>query len=95
MTSEFRGLAVDFSGANPTIYATANGKDLVTFNDVGGVMSSFAVIASAGTNDGFRGVAFLTPVPEPMAVLSLSALGLFGVRLARRGLRQPGTVCPS
>ena len=77
-----RGLAVDFTTANPTIYAATGettSNRLITFSDVGGVQTDLTLIASSGANDIFRGVAF-TPIPEPTLLLVLSAAALVGVR---------------
>lgn len=83
-----RGLAVDFNTdpANPIIYATTtetNNNRLISFQDVGGSATSYTVIASAGSNDVFRGVA-MTPTPEPAAILAIGAAGLGLVGLVRR-----------
>jgi hypothetical protein len=57
-----RGVAVDFSGAHPVIYATtaeATSDRLVTITDTGAA-STVTTLATAGVNQLFRGVA-LTP----------------------------------
>lgn len=88
-----RGLAVDFSDpANPVIYAStteASNNRLITFQDLSGIQTGFVVIAAAGSNDVFRGVA-LAPVPEPATVLGIAVAGLGAVRLARRRQRGRG-----
>jgi hypothetical protein len=53
-------VAVDFSGASPVIYATtaeASGNRLITINDAG-ALSIVKVLATARTNEIFRGVDF-------------------------------------
>ena len=55
-----RGVTVDFSGANPVIYATtaeATNNRLVSITDTGAA-SSVTTLATAGVNQLFRGVAF-------------------------------------
>jgi hypothetical protein len=66
------GLAVDFTGGNPVIYAL-NPTNLYSFTDTGsaGAMTS---IATAGSNYAFRGLDF-APVPEP-TTWALIGLGL-------------------
>lgn len=71
-TNGARGLAVNFSGTNPVLYATTVDNKLVTVTDTGSNFTTSAtVLATAGANTAFRGVTF-SPVPEP------SAVGLFG-----------------
>jgi hypothetical protein len=65
-------LTVDFSGANPIVYATtveANANRLVRITDAG-VGSTATLLATASTNTVFRGVAF---APKPCAPALLSA----------------------
>ena len=84
-----RQIAVDFSQANPVIYATtdeASGNRLVAVTDAG-AGSPFSLLATAGANTVFRGVDF-TPVPEPSA-LALAGLAAMIVCTARR-LRNKG-----
>lgn len=52
-----RGVTVDFSGANPVIYATTTDNRLVKITDAG-TGSAFTLLATAPTNTAFRGVAF-------------------------------------
>ncbi|MCX6303525.1 MAG: T9SS type A sorting domain-containing protein [Bacteroidetes bacterium] len=58
-----KGLTVDWSGANPVIYATTIGSPtsapnkLVKVVDVG-IASTFTVLSTAGTNTQYRSVAF-------------------------------------
>ncbi|MCX6273617.1 MAG: hypothetical protein NTV09_00215 [Bacteroidetes bacterium] len=57
-TISFFDLVVDFSGANPVLYATTNEATnrLVKITDDGSV--NLTALASAGTNTAFRGIAF-------------------------------------
>jgi hypothetical protein len=71
------GLAVDFSGANPTIYATsANGASLFTVTDTGSSATG-TLLDTAGANEAFRGLDF-APAPEPSAC-ALMGMGLAGL----------------
>ena len=82
-----RGVAVDFSTTDPTIYAvtadTSNNR-ILRFQDVLSTQSGLTLIDSSGSSDIFRGVAMIAPVPEPAMVVALSALGLGAARFARR-----------
>ena len=81
-----RGISVDYSTANPTIYATtaeASNNRLISFQDVTGTQTGLLNLSSAGTNLVYRGVAF-APVPEPATVVGLSALGLGAAGFVRR-----------
>ena len=60
-----RGLAVDWSGANPVLYAATTVNTLIKITDVGAGSPS-NVVATAAANTAFRGVA-LTPVAMPTA----------------------------
>jgi len=76
------GLAVDFSGVNPTIFAV-NPSNLWSYTDIGaGAMTS---IATAGDNYAFRGLDF-APIPEPstFGAIALGAISLLGARRLRR-----------
>jgi PEP-CTERM motif len=76
------GLAVDFSGANPIIYATsANGTNLFDIVDTGSTASG-TLLATAGANEAFRGLA-LAPTPEP-STLALAGCGLAALAGFRR-----------
>jgi hypothetical protein len=71
------GLAVNFSGANPIIYATsANGASLFTVTDTGSSATG-TLLDTAGANEAFRGLDF-APTPEPSAC-ALIGLGLAGL----------------
>jgi DNA-binding beta-propeller fold protein YncE len=79
-----RGLAVDFTTLNPTLYATtteANNNRLVSIIDTG-VASVFTDLAFAGTTRAFRGLEF-APVPEP-ATYVLAGLGIAALLILRR-----------
>lgn len=78
------GLAVNFSGANPIIYATsANGQSLFDIVDTGS-SSTGALLDSASANEAFRGLDFSpTAVPEPSAA-ALAGLGLAGLIAFRK-----------
>jgi hypothetical protein len=73
-----RSLAVDFSGADPVIYAvsseTSNNR-LISLTDVG-VGSTAATLANAGANTVFRGMDFAA-IPEPGTGALLGLAGLF------------------
>ncbi len=61
-----RGLAVDFSGTDPVIYATtgeSSANRLIAITDTG-AGSTVATLDTAAANTAFRGLAF-TPAPEP------------------------------
>jgi hypothetical protein len=76
------GLAVDFSGSNPVIYATsANGNSLFDVVDTGS-SSTGSLLDTASANEVFRGLDF-APVPEP-SVLALGGLALTGLFSFRR-----------
>jgi hypothetical protein len=75
------GLAVNYSGANPIIYATsANGASLFTVTDTGSSATG-SLLDTAGANEAFRGLDF-APVPEPstFAMIGLGIMTLWGFR---------------
>ncbi len=59
LTAGCRGLTVDFSGANPVIYATTadTATKLIVITDTGAAATA-TTLATAGSNKAFRGVAF-------------------------------------
>lgn len=68
-----RGLAVDFSGSNPVIYATtAEGSlnRIITITDAG-AGSAATTLATSATNNIFRGIAF-APVAPALPTVALS-----------------------
>ena len=73
------GLAVDFSGANPIIYATsADGASLFDVVDTNATATA-SLLATAAANEAFRGLDFSpTNVPEP-ATLALAGMGLIAL----------------
>ena len=74
-TNGARGLAVDFSGANPLIYATtteASTNRLIGITDTGSGAGA-TTLAMAAANTVFRGVAF---APEAAPVLTLQPASL-------------------
>ena len=73
------GLTVDFSGANPIIYATsADGTSLFDVTDAGSG-STATLLDTAAANTVFRGLDFSPePVPEP-ATLALDSMGLIAL----------------
>jgi hypothetical protein len=82
---------VDFSGANPVLFATtteASANRLVTLTDTG-ASSTFSVLSTALANTAYRGVDFtpISPAPEPATVLLIGAAGLGAVGLVRRARR--------
>lgn len=79
-----RQMTVDWTGADPIIYATtteSSANRLVEVTDTG-AGSTFELLATAANNTVFRGVDF-APVPEPSA-LALIGLGLAGIVFRRR-----------
>ncbi|NCA17929.1 MAG: hypothetical protein EBS90_12955, partial [Betaproteobacteria bacterium] len=71
-----RGLAVDFSGANPVIYATTteiSSNSVIKITDTGSNAPS-SLVASAGANYVFRGVDFSPSPPTISTSGTLSAV---------------------
>jgi hypothetical protein len=82
-TNGAEGLTVDFSGANPVIYATsANGTSLYDIVDTGSTATG-TLLDTASLNEVFRGVEFspvATPEPSAMVLAGLGLTGLLGFR---------------
>jgi hypothetical protein len=78
------GLAVDFSGANPIIYATStSGTNLFDIVDTGSTATG-TLLATAGANEAFRGLDFAPQAaPEPSA-FALAGCGLAALAGCRR-----------
>ncbi len=74
------GLAVDFWGTNPMIYAV-NPGNLWKYDDTG-VAGNMTSTATVGANDAFRGLEF-APISEPTAA-TLMFLGVWAGALALR-----------
>jgi hypothetical protein len=65
------GLAVDWSGANPVIYATtADGKNLITITDTGSGTTPTTLATVDGSTKYFHGVAFAPKGSTSMALAS-------------------------
>ena len=76
-TGVFQELAVDFSGANPKIYATtantsSTGNFLVSATDTGAA-SSFSLLATAPALTAFRGLTFAPSAPP--VIMSIARSG--------------------
>jgi hypothetical protein len=87
-----RGLAGGLIGGQYTLFGTttqSNANQLVSVIDAG-AGSTFNVLATAGANTTFRGVALTSAVavPEPESVISLLIGGAMVGLLARRRLRR-------
>jgi PEP-CTERM motif len=76
------GVAVDFSGAMPHIFATAP-TGLFSLIDAGIAGQTLTSIATPGANFAFRGVSF-APVPEPTSLLAVATGTLLFGRWVRR-----------
>lgn len=90
-TTGCRGLTgmVDGSG-NVELFATTSAlstaNTLIEVIDTGVNTSTFTTLATAPTGDAFRGVAFLTQIPEPSS-FALAGLGLLALAISRRARR--------
>ncbi len=72
-----RGLAVDFSGLNPVVYATTTQNELIKIVDSGGG-SVATVLATAPANVEWRGLEF-APIPEPGETAAVTGGVLLGL----------------
>jgi PEP-CTERM motif len=78
------GLAVNFSGANPTIYATSgNGNSLFDIVDTGSSATG-TLLATAAANEAFRGLEFTVPEPSACALIGLGLAGLWSFQRRNR-----------
>jgi hypothetical protein len=78
-TGVFQELAVDFSGANPKIYATtantsSTGNFLVSATDTGAA-ASFSLLATAPSLTAFRGLTFAPTAAAIPVVLAIAQSG--------------------
>jgi len=76
-----RGLAVDFSGLNPTVFATTTQNELIRLVDNGsGAVPT--VLATAAANVEWRGLDF-APIPEPAETAAMTGAGLVALAAVR------------
>jgi hypothetical protein len=85
------GLAVNFSGANPEIFATTeSGKHLIEITDTGSGSTATTLASVDGTTEAFRGLSFapgssVVPEPSVIGLLGLGFAGLYGkIRRSRK-----------
>ncbi len=83
-TTGVRGLAGTLDGSGNAVLFATSGSALLTVTDTGAA-SAATTLATAGSNQAFRGVEFLPTVPEPgsAAVLGLGMLGIWLFRKPR------------
>jgi hypothetical protein len=81
-----RGLAVDFSGLNPVVYATTTQNELIKIVDSGGA-SVPSVLATAPANVEWRGLE-IAPIPEPGGTAVAAGAVLMGVAAWHRRQRR-------
>ena len=80
-----RGLAVDFSGVAPIVYATTaenNNNRIVSIVDTGAA-SAESDLTFAGLNRAFRGLEFApiaVPEPSSMALFGLASIAFLAIR---------------
>ena len=77
-----RGLAVDFSGLNPTVFATTTQNELIKIVDTGSSAAP-TILATAGANVAYRGLEFVT-IPEPGETAAMTGVGLLALAAAHR-----------
>jgi hypothetical protein len=83
-----RGLAVDFSGSNPIVYATTGESSgtainkLITFTDNGTSTPGITILSTSSSGTYYRGLE-LIPIPEPSTFV-LAGLGAAGLLIFRR-----------
>jgi hypothetical protein len=81
-TTGVRGLAVDLSGANPTLFGTTTDNRVVEFVDTGAGSLPAFLFTDPTANTAFRGIVF---IPEPTGLLGLGVVMLLlGRKLLRR-----------
>lgn len=81
-----RGLAVDFSGLNPTVFATTTQNELIKIVDSGSSAAP-TVLATAGANVAYRGLEFV-PIPEPGETAAMTGAGLLALAALHRRWKQ-------
>jgi hypothetical protein len=83
-TTGVRGLSVDLSGANPTLFGTTTDNKVVEFVDTGAGSLATILFTDTTANTAFRGIAVIpAAVPEP-ATTALLGLGLLAWFSSRR-----------
>ncbi len=76
-----RGLTVDYSGANPILFAVTTDNKLVSFTDAGSASAS-SLISTAAANTAYRGVTF-APLAPPIPSVNLSVSANAGTETAQ------------
>lgn len=71
-----RGITVDWSGANPVIYATGTDSKIYSLTDNGSSFTGIAAIVTAATNTVLRGIAFV-PTNDVTVTGSQNASGTY------------------